>query len=114
MIGILQMRTTINSYIIPNAAILIDNGILDVAPASYTQRWNSLHLCYIDVGDGLEVIITHHVSIDHCCAVTNPRTNSHHAFLKPRCVDDAAFGEHSLLQCAGYLPRRKHPCTCVD
>ena len=65
MIGILQMASSVYTDIIADPAILIDNGIPDVAPVTDTQFGYPPSRIVIHLIDRLIKITTHHITADH-------------------------------------------------
>ena len=83
MIGIFQMMTAVDTYIISYAAILVDYCVLNITPRTDAHIWYTMTMCMINFLESLKVIIPHDITAHDGGAVTNSRPDSNDAIFYP-------------------------------
>ena len=71
LICICKMRTANNTYIITNAAIFINDRILNITIVTNTQLRNSHFFIMLNFIQRFKIIITHQISADQGCIDAN-------------------------------------------
>src|SRR5687768_12005339 len=114
MIGILQVIAAIDAYIVPDAAVLVYNGIADVTAFADSQFRQSSFNGVLHFFNGFKIIRTHDIAAHHGCSMPNAAADADHTVLNAAGVDDAAFGNDGLFERgAADFSRRQHACAGV-
>ncbi len=115
VIGIFQLITSIDAYIIAYAAILINNGILNIAAVANTQGRQSTFRGMGHLFDGLIIVCPHQVTAHNGGAITNTAANTNYAVLNAAGIDDTTFRNNSFFEGgATDLGRGQHAGTGID
>src|ERR1700754_4155350 len=114
MIRILQMIASIDTHIIPDAAILIDDGIAYITSFANTQLGQPTRYGMVHFLDGLEIIGSHYIAAYDGGTMPNAAADADHAVLDTAGIDDAAFGNDRFFQrSAADLGGRQHACAGI-
>ena len=92
MIGIFKVMAAIDANIIADPAVLVDDGISDIAAMTDSYCWQAMRIGMIDLLQRFVIIIAHKVAAHYCCAIANPRSDANDAAFYPGCIDDTSFG----------------------
>src|SRR5581483_11825807 len=98
MIHILQMMSSIDPHVIPNPAVLVDDGIPDITAMPDTHGGKAMRSCLIDLLDGLIIIHSHQIAAHDGRARPDARTYPDHTILYTGCIDDTPFRDDGLFQ----------------
>jgi hypothetical protein len=109
MVRIFQVVGAIDPYIIPDTAVLIYNGIADIASFTDAEPWQPALQGMVHFLDGLEVIGPHKAAIHDGGTMAHAAPDTDHTGLDAAGIDNAALGNDGPFQRgAADFGRRQH------
>src|SRR5690349_23279080 len=93
------MSAAIDSYVISNAAVFIDDGIADITTFANPEFWKSFLLRVSHVFNGLIIVCSHDVTAHYRSAETNPASYTDHAVFNTACLYNTTLCNDGLLEC---------------
>src|SRR6185312_3207782 len=115
MVGVLEVVTPVDADIIADPAVLVDDGIADIAAMSDAYGRQAMLPGQLDLLDGLVIVYPHEIAADDGRPGTDTGADADDAVLDPRGIDDTALGDDRLFQRrAADLGRGQHPCPRID
>src|SRR5450432_3449523 len=114
MVGIFQVRSAIDSDVIPDAAVFVYDTIADITAVPDSDGGQSMFLVVPDFFDGFIIIDPHQVAADDGCSNSYPRADSDYTAFYTRCINDATFCNDRFFQRrAADLCRWQHACARI-
>jgi hypothetical protein len=98
MVRIFQVVGAIDTNVIADAAVLIDDGIADITSLPDAETWQATLQGMVHFLDGLEIIGAHQAAIDDGGAMTHATPDTDHTGLDAAGIDDAALGNDGPFQ----------------
>ena len=88
MVGIGKMTASIDPHIVTDAAIFINDGILDIATVANTRLRYSFIKIYRYLINGFVMIITHNITTYNGSAMPNSAPDTDHTIFNSACIND--------------------------
>src|ERR1700682_4939833 len=115
MIGIFKMRSTVDSYIITDAAVLIYYTIAYITAVPNTNGWQTMLPVVPYLFNSFVIIDPHQVAAYNGGADSDPCSDAYHTAFNSRCIYDASFRDNCFFQgSTTNLSRRQHARTCIN